>query len=465
MTLKELQEKRAKLAAEMRRLRDKFNADGEQWKAPEDRDAWTKVNAEYDANAKEIKAAEDRQAEADAVNSRMRELDEHESRSANDPDRLIGRGDSRHERPIGDAEITEETRNLAMAGFALSPRSSRFTQRHAQAMQRCGLSPSWNEAEFRIGGTGLAQSLRASCRSRHPSLNTVEMLAEHRALSAITSQDGGALVFPSFVRQIETNMLAFGGMRQVAETIRTTSGERMTWPTADDTTNTGEQIGENTEVGDADPDFGGVSWDAYKFSSKMVKVPYELLEDSAFDLAGRIGAMLGERLGRITNTRFTTGSGANTPKGILTAAGTFSAASATAITFDDVFKLYHSIDPAYRTGASWMMHDAITLVLRLLKDGQSRYLWQSGVQDGMPDRILGLPISINQDMDSTVASTKKTILFGQLSKYKIRTVNSIRLVRLPERFAEKDQVGFLAIIREDGNLLDAGTDPVKALVH
>jgi hypothetical protein len=40
-----------------------------------------------------------------------------------------------------------------------------------------------------------------------------------------------------------------------------------------------------------------------------------------------------------------------------------------------------------------------------------------------------------------------------------------RLRRLDERYAEKDQTGFIAFVREDGNLLDAGTDPVKALLH
>lgn len=465
MTLKELQEKRQKLAAEIRRLGDKFNADGKEWKAPEDRAAWEKVNADYDATMTEIGAAQTRQAEIDAVESRRGLLNEHDTRSSNDPQGLIGRGDSRSERPVGGSAITEETRNLAMAGFAIGPKNRRFTAAHADAMKRCGIGVDWLEVEFNLGSTGVVSALRADCRSRHPSHNTPERLAEHRALSSITSVDGGALVFPSFVRQIETNMLAFGGMRQVAETIRTTTGERMTWPTVDDTTNTGEQLGENVEGNDADPDFGGVAWDAYKFSSKAVKVPYELLEDTAFDLPGRIGAMLGERLGRITNTRFTTGSGANTAKGILTAAGTKAAASASAIAWDDLFKLYHDIDPAYRMGASWMMHDAIALQLRLLKDGQSRFMWQSGVTEGMPDRILGLPISINQDMDNTIASTKKTVLFGQLSKYKIRTVNGIRLRRLDERYAEKDQTGFIAFVREDGNLLDAGTDPVKALLH
>ena len=41
----------------------------------------------------------------------------------------------------------------------------------------------------------------------------------------------------------------------------------------------------------------------------------------------------------------------------------------------------------------------------------------------------------------------------------------IRMVRLTERFADSDQVGFIAFLRSDGNLLNAGVAPVKVLQH
>jgi HK97 family phage major capsid protein len=103
--------------------------------------------------------------------------------------------------------------------------------------------------------------------------------------------------------------------------------------------------------------------------------------------------------------------------------------------------------------------------LRKLKDGNGRYLWQDNQQDGEPSRLHGRPITINQDMDSTIAAAKKTLLYGQLSKYKIRSVGGVRLYRLQERFRDNDEDGFIAFIREDGNLLDAGTKPVKVLLH
>jgi HK97 family phage major capsid protein len=246
---------------------------------------------------------------------------------------------------------------------------------------------------------------------------------------------------------------------------RTASGEPLSWPTADDTTNTGVQLGESTSIGSSvDPSFGKVIWNAYKFSSKAILVPYELIQDSVFNLPAVLGSMLGERLGRITNTKFTTGSGASTAKGIVTCATSFSAAT-TAVGADDLIGLQHSVDPAYRMGASFMMHDSIILAIRKLKDGQGQYLWQSGLRDGAPDRILGAGITINQDMDSTTTSGKKSILYGQLSAYKIRTVGEIRLYRLEERYRDTDQDGFVAFTREDGNLLTAGTAPIKYLAH
>jgi HK97 family phage major capsid protein len=66
---------------------------------------------------------------------------------------------------------------------------------------------------------------------------------------------------------------------------------------------------------------------------------------------------------------------------------------------------------------------------------------------------------------ATVAATVKSILFGRLRQYKLRMVRSVRMYRLTERHRENDQDAFLAFIEADGNLLNAGDNPVKHLVH
>jgi HK97 family phage major capsid protein len=81
---------------------------------------------------------------------------------------------------------------------------------------------------------------------------------------------------------------------------------------------------------------------------------------------------------------------------------------------------------------------------------------------GQPDTIDGDPVLVIHDMASSVVASAKTILYGDLSRYKVREVGSIRLYRLEERFRTEDQDGFMAFLRGDGNLLTAGS-PVKYL--
>lgn len=455
-TLQELQESRNKIATDIRSLADKFNENNHQWQG-EDEQQWTRLNAEYDDIAKQVKSAAD-------VAERLKDISDAESRSIND--RIPGTEDTRLRKPIaeGGEAITEEHRALAMAAWCRSQMGMGLTEQQEQNCKRTGFNPNQKELRMKFPSTSRYRDLQRVYRSTHPNL-VQDAIRESRAMSAYTFATGGVLAPDAMLRNLEMNMLAFGGVRQVADLLVTGSGERMSWPTADDTSNQGEQIGENTSVGaSVEPTFGAVYWDAYKFSSKPILVPHELMEDSFMDLPGYLGEIMGERLGRITATKMTTGDGASTCKGIVTAATLGkTAASATAITADEIIDLEHSVDPAYRNGASYMMHDSVLLYIRKLKDAEGRYLWQNGLAGGAPDRLNNHPLTISMEMASSVATGNKTILYGQLSKYKIRRVNEVRMYRLEERYRDTDQDGFIAFIREDGNLLDAGTAPVKFL--
>jgi HK97 family phage major capsid protein len=292
-----------------------------------------------------------------------------------------------------------------------------------------------------------------------------KVAAEYRNMS-LTAAAGGYTVPQGFVNALEMALLQFGGVRQVSDIIRTEGGSDLPWPTMNDTSNKGEIIGEASTFGNSvDPTFASVIFKAFKYSSKPIVVSTELLQDSAFDLAAQIGGWLGTRIGRIQNDHFTTGAGTTLPKG-LTVAGVVGKTATATNTFTDVevIDLQHSVDPAYRPNASWMFHDAVLAHIRKMKDATTgQYLWQPGMQAGVPDRLLGNTYSINQSMASAFTTGQKLVLYGDFSKYKIRDVRDVRLVRLDELFAQTDQVGFVAFMRTDGNLLDAGTRPVKWL--
>ena len=130
------------------------------------------------------------------------------------------------------------------------------------------------------------------------------------------------------------------------------------------------------------------------------------------------------------------------------------------VIYDDIVDLVYSVDKAYRQNAKFMMNDSTVKAIRKLKDGNGLPLWQPTLQAGEPDSLIGYPVVINNDV-AAMAASAKSILFGDFKKYKVRRVKDVTLLRLVERYAEAHQVGFLAFARFDGDLLDAGTDPIK----
>lgn len=310
-------------------------------------------------------------------------------------------------------------------------------------------------AYLRFGATGLNPEQRSLL---------AENFVEARALSAVTGANGGYTVPVDFYNRLIDNMKWFGGMRQSRATvIRTSGGNNLPIPTADDTGNVGAIVAENTQVTEQDTTFGQKTLGAHMYTSKIIRVPYQLLQDSAFDIESWLRNKLAERIGRITNQHFTVGTGTGQPQGVVTGAAsgkTGAAGQTTSVTYEDLVDLTHSVDPSYRRGAEFMFHDTTLKALKKMKDADGRPLWLPSVTQGEPDSILGYRYVINNDMPA-MAANAKSILFGDFSNYFIRDVLGIQLLRLEERYADFLQVGFLAFSRHDGVLADAGAGPIR----
>lgn len=443
MKVKELREQRAKVGAEIRRMADTLGGDKKDFNA-EERANWEKVNKDFDDYGRQLETME----RADQVMAKLGERRDDRAKPGAEDD-WAGKSGGR----VGKIERAK----LAAA--------------HEEAMQ------AWFR---RQAGKGLTDAQKRACKAVgfNPANRTIEVRLPRRpggevraGLGVSSGAIGGYIVPTTLIANLEKSMVAFTDVRTAgAEVIRTDTGNPMDWPTATDTSNSGELLTENTAVADADakPTFAKQTWGAYKFSSKMLNVWYELLEDSAFDLNSVLGEMLGERIGRTQATYFTTGTGFSQPAGIVTGSTLGkTAASATAIAADELLDLIHSINPAYRSDPScaFMMNDGIMLAIRKLKDAENRYLWEQSLQSDKPDRLLGYPVFVNQSMQATVATATKTILFGAMRYFKIRDVNAVRLRRLEERNAEKDQVSFIAFLRSDSAVLNAGGNPIKYLIQ
>lgn len=312
-------------------------------------------------------------------------------------------------------------------------------------------------------------------REERAILVPAQLTAEMRAQAGGTGAAGGYLVPQGFLPEIEKALKAWGPMLDpgITRELPTDTGNLLPWPTMDDTGNEGEMIGDNAQVGGGNQDgsgdiaFGQKTLSAYLFSSKAIQVPFALLQDSAFSVENEIiNPAFGERIGRGVNRKLTTGTGVGQPQGIVTAASAgVTAASATAIAADELFDMAHVVDPAYRASPKfrWMFNDQTLKSVRKLKDNQGRYIWEMGdIRGQQPATLLNHPYSVNQHMDG-IATGKTSIIIGDFSKYIVRRVREITMLRLVERYADFLQVGFLAFARFDGQLSQPAA--VKKYTH
>ena len=283
-----------------------------------------------------------------------------------------------------------------------------------------------------------------------------------RAQTVGTDSEGGYTVDSFLAESIDKALLEFGGVRSVADVMSTPNGGDLSFVTNDDTGNVGELLAESGTSANQDTAFGLVTLGAFKYSSKAMYITRELLQDSKYDIVGYISELMAERIGRITNTHFTSGDGSSKPLGIAEAAteGT-STASASAITFSEMLDLKHSVDRAYRNNATWMLNDSTLVALKKVAIASANQsLWQPGIVGGAPATIDGQAYTVNNDMDSFGTGTRP-VIYGDMKKYKVRDVAGIEILRSDDLNMLKGQVTFVGFMRTDADLIN--TSAVKAM--
>lgn len=403
--LHELQEKRRNIAAQMRTLHDKI---GDNAWTDEQRTEWNKMKTELDG--------------VDAVISREEELRSMDEKFVKEQEAAEAEKRAKH-----DGEKTKTVDEMRAQAF--------------NAFLRNGLGE-------------LSQEER-------------QALVEMRAQGVGVNDKGGYTVPKEMQARIVEQMKAYGGIAQVAQILTTSDGRTIEWITADGTTEEGELIGENTAATEADTSFGIANLGAKKLSSKIIRVSNELLQDSAINIESYLADRIAQRIGRAEAKYLIQGTGAGTPaqpKGLAASVtGTTAAKVAGKVDWLDINALLHSVDPAYRdVGNSRLaFNDNTFKVLKEMVDGQNRPLWLPDVAGVAPSTILGKQYVIDQGI-ADIAKDAKFLYFGDFNRFVVRRVSYMTLRRLTERYAEYDQVAFLAFHRFDCVLED--TSAIKALI-
>lgn len=273
------------------------------------------------------------------------------------------------------------------------------------------------------------------------------------ALQEGVDSEGGYLVPDEYENTLIMGLEGSNVIRAHAHAFTTSNGVHKIPVVA--SKGTASWIDEEGAYTESDDVFGQEQIDAHKLGT-IIKVSEELITDSVFDLEQYFTAEFARRIGSKEEEAFLVGNGVKKPTGLLNETGGaqlgVTAASATAITADELIDLYYSLKSPYRKNAIWILNDSTIKAIRKLKDGSGQYLWQPAIKDGEVNTILGKPY-FTSSYAPEIGSAAKSILFGDLNFYWIGDRQGITFKRLNEKYADVGQIGFLASKRVDAKLV------------
>ena len=291
-------------------------------------------------------------------------------------------------------------------------------------------------------------------------------VAEFRALYGDTGSSG-SLVPTTLARSLYEYLEATIALFRAPTTkINTGAGEALQFPYLTAHAIGTQVIAQGTAIGGSDPTFQKMTLDAYKYG-QLVAVANEVLQDSVIDLGSFLGRDMGRAVGRVVDADLTVGTGTGEPKGLMAAGSVRVTTGGSLIgpSYDKLVDTVYSIADAYRTTgtAGWLMGDSTAGTLRKLRDGAGgtigAVLWEpsltNGIQGGQPDRLLGYPVFVSANVASA-GSAAKTIAFGDMAAYYIRTVGNPVIEADSSYGFNTDTTYFRAKWRVDGDLIDTG---------
>jgi HK97 family phage major capsid protein len=315
------------------------------------------------------------------------------------------------------------------------------------------------------GRTDLDRAFENYLRTGQPNAD-ISGLRVSNAQSEGSSAAGGYLVPQGFRQKLVEVRKAFGGFSAEVEPLNTETGAPIEYPTNDDTANEGDITAESAAIASgADMVFGTVSLGAYKYTSTgggsnlPLRVPVELLQDSAFDLESFIARKLGQRIQRKQAKHWITGTGVGQPFGIVAPSLTADRDLDTPDTpdYEDLVEFQDLLDEEYDGNAKWLMRKSTWSMIRLIVDLNGRPLVQSSTEGiaGRPERrLLDRPVIIDEGMPVlSSAGDTFAIAYGDFREaYVLRRVSNLVVVVNPYSRAANGEVEFTAWERADGNV-------------
>ncbi|AKQ41218.1 hypothetical protein CP97_02905 [Aurantiacibacter atlanticus] len=292
--------------------------------------------------------------------------------------------------------------------------------------------------------------------------------SEIKSISGAVPQDGGFAVPREIDAMIASELKEISPIRQLAQVVQvgsagyrklvTTGGTASGW------------VGETAlRPETATPEFAEVAPPSGELYANPA-ASQAMLDDAAFDLEAWLASEIAMEFARAEGAAFVGGNGIDQPLGFLSSPtslagdvvrpfgsiqyiGSGDAQGFSSTPESRLIDLVHTMKAGHRQGASWVMNSATLSEVRKLKTTDGAFLWQPGMVEGQPDRLLGYPVVEAEDMPD-IAADSTPIAFGNFKAgYVIAERSATQVLRDP--FTNKPFVHFYATKRVGGQVLDS----------
>ena len=298
--------------------------------------------------------------------------------------------------------------------------------------------------------------------------------AELKSVTGVLVGDGGYAIPREIDAMIAAQLKTISPIRSVAQVVQTgTAGYRKL------ITNSTANSGWVSETGTRPETLTSKFNEIVPPTGELYANPsasQAMLDDAAFDLEAWLADEIATEFARAEGAAFINGSGTNQPKGFLQqptalttdavrAFGTLQhTVTGNAAGFDTapelkLIDLVHSLRAGHRQGAVFVMNTKTLATVRKFKAADGTFLWQPGIFENAPARLLGYPVIEAEDMPD-VAANALPIAFGNFRNgYIIAERKATSILRDP--YTNKPYVNFYATKRIGGQVLDS--DAIKLL--
>lgn len=263
----------------------------------------------------------------------------------------------------------------------------------------------------------------------------------------LTQGNNGAIVPTTIANRIIKSVRDMVPFLQLSDVIYT-NGKLSVPVYGEDSTNyiKADYVDEGTELTDNIGKFTTIDLTGYVVGA-LALVSNKLKDNTDINVVDFVINQVAESIAEKLEKEFVNGS--TKIIGITSATKGITAASATAITYDELVSLKHSLKQRFRANARWIMNPATYTALCKLKDGNGQPYFQEDEY-----KILGLPV-IESDSMPTIAASAKAIVCADLSGYTIKATKSVEIQVLREKFSTKNMLGVLAFGEYDAKITDS----------